>query len=89
MSRFRAYIQMSHVRVHVRHARGLAVRARGYRTALDTELENGAGPSDGGGGERCLFNHRGRGEAHWAFRARRSGGYGIYRTITPRAVGAR
>ena len=31
--------------------------------------ENGAGPSGGGGGKCGIFNHRGRGQARWAFRA--------------------
>ena len=40
-------------------------------------------------GERGIFNHRGRGQVRWAFRAWGSGGKGIYRTDTSRAVGAR
>ena len=74
--------------------RALAVGARGSRTALDRAgglEENGAGPSGGEGGERGIFNRRGWGEAHWAFRAWKSGvdGIHVYRTHTPRAVGAR
>ena len=48
--------------------------------------ENGAGPSGGGGGERGIFKHRGQGQARWAFRAWGSGGDGIYRAHTQRAV---
>ena len=56
----------------------LAVGARSrsledlYRTAPGRAKgleENGAGPSGSGGGERGIFNHRGQGQAHWAFRA--------------------
>ena len=48
--------------------------------------ENGAGPSGGGGGERGIFKHRGQSQARWAFRAWGSGGDGIYRAHTQRAV---
>ena len=48
--------------------------------------EKGAGPSGGGGGERGIFKHRGMGQARWAFRAWGSGGDGIYRAHTQRAV---
>ena len=48
--------------------------------------KNGAGPSGGGGGERGIFKHGGQGQARWAFRAWRSGGDGIYRAHTQRAV---
>ena len=48
--------------------------------------EDGAGPSGGGGGERGIFKHRGQGQARWAFRAWGSGGDGIYRAHTQRAV---
>ena len=47
--------------------------------------EDGAGPSDGRG-ERGMFKHKGQGQARWAFRAWGSGGDGIYRTHTQRAV---
>ena len=43
--------------------------------------ENGAGPSGGGGGERGIFKHRGQGQQAWG-----SGGGGIYRAHTQRAV---
>ena len=64
---------------------------RGSRTASGTGrakglVENGAGPSGGGGGERGSFKHRGQGQARWAFRAWGSGGDGIYRAHTQRAV---
>ena len=68
-----------------------ADRARGSGIALmDLEglEENGAGPSGRGGGERGIFNHRGRGQARWAFRAWGSGGEGIYHSHTPRRAGS-
>ena len=72
----------------------LAVRARSEiekrcRTAPGGAKgleENRAGPSGGGGGERGIFKHRGQGQARWAFRAWGSGGDGIYRAHTQRAV---
>ena len=63
---------------------------RGSRTAPGRAKgleEKGAGPSGGGGGERSIFKHRGQGQARWAFTAWGSGGDGIYRTHTQRAVG--
>ena len=48
--------------------------------------ENGVGPSGGRGGERGIFKHRGQGQARWAFRAWGSGGDGIFRAHTQRAV---
>ena len=48
--------------------------------------ENGAGLSGGGRGERGIFKHTGQGQARWTFRAWGSGGDGIYRTHTQRAV---
>ena len=41
---------------------GWIYRARGLE-------KNGAGPLGGGGGERGISNHRGGGQARWAFRA--------------------
>ena len=63
-------------------------KPRGPRTTPDRTKgleEDGAGPSDGGG-ERGIFKHKGQGQERWAFRAWRSGGDGIYRTHTRRAV---
>ena len=63
-------------------------KPRGPRKAPDRAKgleEDGAGPSDGGG-ERGIFKHKGQGQARWAFRAWGSGGDGIYRTHTRRAV---
>ena len=64
-------------------------KPRGPRTALDRAKgleEDGAGPSDGGG-ERGIFKRsKGQGQARWAFRAWGSGGDGIYRRHTQRAV---
>ena len=65
------------------------IEKRGSRTAPGRAKgleENGAGPSGGGGGERGIFKHRGQGQAGWAFRAWGSGGDGIYRAHTQRAV---
>ena len=70
-------------------ARSRSALPRGSRTAPGRAKgleENGAGPSGGGGGERGIFNHRGQGQARWAFRAWGSGGDGIYRAHTQRAV---
>ena len=82
---------MSRVRTH---GAELAVGARSRsedRGRRRVELykgleENGAGPSGGGGGERSIFKHRGQDQARWAFRAWGSGGDGIYRAHTQRAV---
>ena len=67
----------SHTRARAadRRSRG----ARGSRTTLDYYRgleENGAGPSDGRGGERYICNHTYR-QARWAFGAWRSAGDGI------------
>ena len=62
---------------------------RGSRTAPGRAKgleENGAGPSGGGEGERGIFKHRGQGQARWAFTAWGSGGDGIYRARTQRAI---
>ena len=70
-------------------ARSRSALPRGSRTAPGKTKgleENGAGPSGGGGGERGIFKHRGQGQARWAFRAWGSGGDGIYRAHTQRAV---
>ena len=68
-------------------ARSRSALPRESRTAPGKGLEeNGAGPSGGGGGERGIFKHRGQGQARWAFRAWGSGGDGIYRAHTQRAV---
>ena len=67
-------------------ARGLAVGARGYRAALDTELEDWVVE------EKSVFLlniYRGHGQARLAFRTWGSGGDGIYRSHTPWAVRAR
>ena len=72
---------MSHVRVHVRATGAGRVTCRSLG-------ENGVGPSGGRVVKRAIFNHRGRGQARWAFRAWGSGGDGIYRMHTPRAIGA-
>ena len=83
---------MSRVRTHGAElavgARSRSALPRGSRTALGRVKgleKNGAGPS-GGGGVRGIFKHRGQGQARWAFRAWRSGGDGIYRAHTQRAV---
>ena len=78
------------------HGAELAVAAksrsalpRGSRTAPGRAKgleENGAGPPGGGGGERGIFKHSGQGQARWVFRAWGSGGDGIYRAHTQRAV---
>ena len=63
-------------------------KPRGYGTWQDRAKcleEDGAGPSDGGG-ECGVFKHKGQGQARWAFRVWESGGDGIYRTHTRRAV---
>ena len=63
-------------------------KPRGPGTAPDRAKgleEDGAGHSDGGG-ERGIFKHNGQGQARCALRARGSGGDGIYRTHTRRAV---
>ena len=39
--------------------------------------------------ESVVFSNRGQGQARWAFRAWGSGGDGIYRAHTQRAVGER
>ena len=70
-------------------ARSRSALLRGSRTAPGRAKgleENGAGRSGGGGGERGIFKHRGQGQASWAFRAWGSGGDGIYRAYTQRAV---
>ena len=69
-------------------ARSRSALPRGSRTAPGRAKaeENGAGPSGGGGGERGIFKYRGQGQARWAFRAWGSGGDGIYRAHTQRAV---
>ena len=72
-------------------ARARSPGPRGSRTARGRAKgleENGAGPSDCGGGERGIFKHRGQGQARWAFRAWSwgSGDDRIYRTYTQRAV---
>ena len=84
---------MSRVRTHGAElsvgARSKSALPRGSRTAPGRAKgleENGAGPSGGGGGERDIFKHRGQGQARWAFRASGSGGDGIYRAHTQRAV---
>ena len=48
-----------------------------------------SGAFSGGGGERGILNHRGRGQARWAFRAWESGGDGIYCTHMLQAVGVK
>ena len=55
------------------------------RTYVCTCPSRLAGPSDGGG-ERGIFKQKGQGQARWAFRAWGSGGDGIYRMHTWRAV---
>ena len=73
-------------RIRVALARSRSALPRGSRTALGRAKgleENGAGPSGGGGG---IFKHTGQGQARWAFRAWGSGGNGIYRAHTQRAV---
>ena len=63
-------------------------KPRGHGTSPDRAKcleEDGAGPSDGGG-ERGVFKHKGQGQARWTFRVCESGGDGIYRTHTRRAV---
>ena len=85
---------MSRVRTHGAElavgARSRSALPRGSRTAPGRAKgveKNGAGPSGGGGGgERGIFKHRGQGQARWAFRAWISGGDGIYRAHTQRAV---
>ena len=72
-------------------ARSRSALPRGSRTAPGRAKgleENGAGPSGGGGEERGIFNHRGQGQARWAFRAWGSGGDGIYHAHTQREDGA-
>ena len=72
-----------------RVARSRSALPRGSRTVpgrAKSLEENGAGPSGGGGGEHDIFKHRGQGQARWAFRAWGSGGDGIYRAHTQRAV---
>ena len=80
---------MSRVRALGAGRRGSEIeKPRGPGTAPDRAKgleEDGAGIS-GGGGERVIFKHKGQGQACWAFRAWRSGGDGIYRTHTRRAV---
>ena len=61
----------------------LARTAPGRAKGLE---ENEAGPSGGVGGERGIFKHRGQCQARWAFRDWESGGDGIYRAYTQRAV---
>ena len=64
-------------------------KPRGHGTSPDRAKcleEDGAGPSDGGGGERGVFKHKGQCQARWAFRVCESGGDGIYRTHTRRAI---
>ena len=84
---------MSRVRTHGAElavgARSRNALPRGSRTAPGRAKgleKNGAGPSGGGGGERGIFKHRGQGQARWAFSAWISGGDGIYRAHTQRAV---
>ena len=63
--------------MHVRLGRWLSERedlGRRWIYRARSLEENGAGPSGGGGGERGIFNHRGRGLARWAFRVLGSGG---------------
>ena len=66
-------------------ARSRSALPRGSRTAPGRAkgLENGTGPSGGGGGERGVFKHRGQSQARWAVRAWGSGGDGMH---TQRAV---
>ena len=76
-------LEVTMSRCHACGLRNSECHAPGRAKGLE---ENGAGPSGGGGGERCIFNHRGQGQARWAFRAWGSGGDGIYRAHTQRAV---
>ena len=88
MSRVRtyAYMALSWPSERVERSRSALPRGSGTAPGRAKGLEeNGAGPS-GGGGERGIFKHRGRGQARWAFRAWGSGGDGIYRAHTQRAV---
>ena len=69
-----------------RDREALCPEGRGSRTAPGRAKgleENEAGPSGGGGGERGIFKHRDQGQARWAWG---SGGEGIYRAHTQRAV---
>ena len=89
MSRVRTYAYMALSWPSERVARSRSALPRGSGTAPGRAKgleENGAGSSGGGGGERGIFKHRGRGQARWAFRAWGSGGDGIYRAHTQRAV---
>ena len=84
MSRVRTHGALSWPSELVTRSRSALPRGSGTAPGRAKGLEeNGAGPSGGGGGE---FKHRGQGQARWAFRAWRSGGDGIYRAHTQRAV---
>ena len=85
MSCVHTYSAALAVRARSRSLEDLARTARRRVERFGLE-ENGAGPSGGGEGERSIFKHRGQGQARWAFRAWGSGGDGIYRTHTQRAV---